>query len=121
MSKRYLTGLQPTSDQLHIGNYFGAVAPMVAFAQQAKQNNDEVFIFVANMHALTELHDPIAIRQNTINVVKTYIASGLSPDTVKIYTGAHIAAHAQLAWVLNCVTHVGFMKRMHAFKAKADL
>ena len=94
---------------------------MVAFAQQAKQNNDEVFIFVANMHALTELHDPIAIRQNTINVVKTYIASGLSPDTVKIYTGAHIAAHAQLAWVLNCVTHVGFMKRMHAFKAKADL
>lgn len=121
MTKRYLTGLQPTSEQLHIWNYFGAIAPMVTFAKHAKENNDEVFIFVANMHALTGLHDGPAIRQNTINIVKLYLASGLSPEIVKIYSWAQIAAHAQLARVLNCITHIGFMKRMHAFKSKTDL
>lgn len=121
MSKRYLTGLQPTSDQLHIGNYFGAVAPMVQFAKEASKNNDEVFIFVANMHALTGIHDPVVLRQNTINLVKIYIASWLDPKQVKIYTGAHIPAHAQLGRVFNCITHIGFMKRMHAFKSKVDL
>lgn len=118
MKKRVLTGIKPTGDQLHLGNYFWAMEPMIRFANEKSY---EIFMFVANLHALTEFHDPEKIRQNTITAVKTYLACGLDPDAVHIYNQSDISAHAELMWVLACITNLGFMKRMHAYKAAVDL
>ena len=118
MKTRALTGIKPTGEQLHIGNYFGAIAPMISFSAEADR---EIFIFVANLHALTEFHDAWAIRKNTITAVKTYLACGLDPTKVHIYNQSDIPAHTELMRVLACVTNIGFMKRMHAYKAASDL
>jgi tryptophanyl-tRNA synthetase len=117
MLQRVLTGIKPTWDQLHIGNYFGAIEPMVRLGSQADR---EVFMFVANLHALTEFHDADAIRKNTLTTVKTYLACWLDPEKVLIYNQSDITAHTQLMRILWCVTNMGFMKRMHAFKAAID-
>lgn len=115
--KRVLTGIQATAEQIHLGNYFGAVKPMVDMVNSGEH---EVFCFVANMHSLTELHDGKAIRQYTLNLVKAYLACGLDPQKTTLYLGSAVPGHAQLQWVLACMTHVGFMKRMHAYKAAFD-
>ncbi len=117
MQKRVLTWVKPTGDQLHIGNYFGAVEPMVRLS---RQEDMRVFMFVANLHALTEFHNAEAIRKNTLTTVKTYLACGLDPKQVLIYNQSDISAHTQLMRVLACVTNMWFMKRMHAFKAAID-
>lgn len=117
MQKRVLTWVKPTGDQLHIGNYFGAVEPMVRLSHQEDMR---VFMFVANLHALTEFHNAEAIRKNTLTTVKTYLACGLDPKQVLIYNQSDISAHTQLMRVLACVTNMWFMKRMHAFKAAID-
>ncbi len=117
MQKRVLTWVKPTGDQLHIGNYFGAVEPMVRLSQQEDMR---VFMFVANLHALTEFHDAEAIRRNTLTTVKTYLACGLDSQQVLIYNQSDISAHTQLMRILACVTNMWFMKRMHAFKAAID-
>ncbi len=118
MKKRVLTWIKPTGEQLHLGNYFGAMEPMIRFANQWVY---EIFMFVANLHALTEFHDAAAIRKNTYTVVKSYLACGLDPQHVHIYNQSDISSHAELMWVFSCVTNVWFMKRMHAYKAAADL
>lgn len=118
MKKRVLTGIKPTGEQLHLGNYFGAMAPMIDFANKGEY---EIFMFVANLHALTEFHDASAIKKNTITAVKTYLACGLHTDHVHIYNQSDISAHTELMWVLACATNVWFMKRMHAYKAAVDL
>lgn len=117
MKKRVLTGIKPTGEQLHIGNYFWALAPMIRFANTS---DAEIFMFVANLHALTEFHDAGAIRKNTITAVKTYLACWLDPAKVHIYNQSDISAHSELMRVLACVTNIGFMKRMHAYKAAVD-
>jgi tryptophanyl-tRNA synthetase len=118
MKKRVLTGIKPTGEQLHLGNYFGAMAPMIAFANKGEY---DIYMFVANLHALTEFHDAGAIRKNTVTAVKTYLACGLNPEHVHIYNQSDISAHAELMWVFACVTNIWFMKRMHAYKAALDL
>lgn len=72
----------------------------------SNQEDVQVFMFVANLHALTEFHDAVAIRKNTITTVKTYLACGLDPMKVLIYNQSDISAHAQLMWVLACVTNM---------------
>lgn len=118
--KRFLTWVKPTSHQLHIGNYFGAILPLLACAQDPQHKDDEILLFVADMHALTTLHDATSIRRNIIEVVKTYLAAGFDAEHCLIYTSSSVPANAQLAWVLQCVTNIGFMKRMHAYKAHKD-
>ena len=78
-------------------------------------------MFVANLHALTEFHEAENIRKNTITAVKTYLACGLDPKQVHIYNQSDISAHTELHRVLSCITNVGFMKRMHAYKAAQDI
>ncbi len=112
--KRILTGLQVTSDQFHIGNYFGAVKPII---DASMQEDVEVFLFVANMHSLTTVQDG-SLRQNTLNTLKLYLACGVDPEKVFIYNQADVPGHAQLARVFNCFTHMWFMERMHAYKDK---
>lgn len=114
---RILTGLQVTSDQFHLGNYFGAVKP---FQDLCRDNpSAEKFLFVANMHSLNAVQDG-SLRQNALNTLKLYLACGVDPDDVFIYNQADIAAHAQLHRVLSAITHMGFMERMHAYKAAID-
>lgn len=90
---------------------------MVEFANSGEY---EIFIFIANQHALTAFHDGEAISRNTINVVKAYLAAGLDASKVHIYNQSDISGHSQLHRVLSCVTNMGFMKRMHVYKASID-
>ena len=114
MSKRILTWLKPTDNQLHLWNLFGAINP---FIKIANENPDaEIFLFLANMHALTQLHDWNTIRQNSINVVKLYAACWADINRYYIYNPADIPAHAQLNRVFSCLTIMWTMERMHSYK-----
>lgn len=114
MTKRILTWIKPTDNQIHLWNYFWAVKPTLNLS---KNNSDaEIFMFLANMHALTALHDWNAIRQNSINIVKLYAACGADLNRFYIYNPADIPAHAQLNWVFSCLTIMWTMERMHSYK-----
>lgn len=91
--------------------------PMIRFSQQ---NDMQLFMFVANLHWLTEFHDAWAIKKNTYTTVKTYLACWLNPENVFIYNQSDISAHIELMRALACVTNMWFMKRMHAYKAAVD-
>ncbi len=110
--------MKPTSDQIHIGNYFWAVAPLLRLIAQDSQN--EWFFMIANMHTLTTIHDGVVMKKNTLDFCRLYIAlmryHGLGEQQVVIFNQASIPAHAQLSWILSCVTHMGFMERMHVYK-----
>lgn len=113
MTKRILTAIKPTGEFIHIGNYFGAIAPMI----HAQENPDyEVYMFLANLHSLTALHDPEKIHTYSLNAIKMYLACGLDPKKAIIYNQAELPAHAELAWILNCITNMGTAERMHAYK-----
>lgn len=114
MKKRILTWIQPSDKQLHIGNYLGAIKPMIQLSEQ--ETDAEFFMFLANMHAFTKLHDGTTLRENAINIVKLYLACGINPEKIHIYNPAEIPAHAQLNWVLGCLTIMGTMERMHSYK-----
>jgi len=82
-----------------------------------KFSDAEKFLFVANMHSLTTIQDG-SLRQNAINTLKLYLACGVDPEQVFIYNQADVPGHAQLTRVLSCLTNMGFMERMHAYKDK---
>ena len=114
MAKRILTWIKPTDNQYHLGNLFGAMKPLM---KMANENPDaEIFMFLANMHALTALHDWNAIRQNSVNVVKLYAACWADINRYYIYNPADIPAHAQLNRVFSCLTIMWTMERMHSYK-----
>lgn len=110
--KRLLTGLQPSGD-LHIGNYFGALKP---FADMYEDY--ESILMVADYHALTSLRDPEALRQNTINVVKDYLAIGINPSKAIIFKQSDNPDHTELGWILNCMVTVPFLQQAHSYKDK---
>lgn len=114
MKKRILTWLQATSDQLHIGNYFGAIKPLLELSEQNPES--EIFLFLAIMHSFNKVQDPIKLRSNAINILKLYIACWANPEKFFIYNPADIPWHAQLNWVLTCITNIGYMERMHTYK-----
>ncbi|MEA2702024.1 MAG: tryptophanyl-tRNA synthetase [Candidatus Parcubacteria bacterium] len=107
-----LTGLQSSGD-LHIGNYFGALKPFVDQYQSY-----ESYLMVADYHALTSLKDPEAIRKNSTNVVKEYLAAGVDPEKAVIFKQSDVPEHTELAWVLDCVVTVPFLMLGHAYKDK---
>lgn len=111
--KKVLTGIKPTAEQLHIWNYFWAVKPLLSFQEKWEY---DMAVFVADMHALTTLHNWAAIRENIYSVIRTYLAFGLDPAKVNLYKPSDVDAHAKLNWVLSCITSLGFMKRMHVYK-----
>ncbi|MBP7884688.1 hypothetical protein KAZ93_00615 [Patescibacteria group bacterium] len=100
--------MKPTSDQIHIGNYFGAVKPF--FDLISADPTNEAYFMIVNMHALTTLHDPIVMRKNTIDFCRLYVALlrhyGLDESQICIFNQASISAHAQLGRILGCVTHM---------------
>lgn len=112
MKQTLLTGLQ-SSGTLHIGNYFGALKPFVDTYESAQS-----YLMVADLHALTSLRDPKAMRRNTIDAVKDYLAVGVDPKKCVIFRQSDIPAHPELAWVLNCLVNVSFLELGHAYKDK---
>jgi tryptophanyl-tRNA synthetase len=110
--KRLFTGLQ-SSGTLHIGNYFGALKP---FADMAGKY--ESFLMVADYHSLTSLKDAAAVRANTAEAVKAYLAAGVDPSSAVIFKQSDIAEHTELAWILECQVTVPFLMQAHAYKDK---
>ena len=107
-----LTGLQ-SSGELHIGNYFGAIKPFADVYDQYRS-----YLMVADYHALTSLKDPEAVRKNTVEVVKDYLASGVDPKKALIFKQSTVPAHTELAWIFDCLVTVPFLMQGHAYKDK---
>jgi len=110
--KRLFTGLQ-SSGTLHIGNYFGALKP---FADMYGEY--ESYLMVADYHSLTSLKDAAAVRANTIEVVKAYLAAGVDPQKAVIFKQSDVSEHTELAWVLECQVTVPFLQQAHSYKDK---
>ena len=111
---RVLSGIQPTADSFHLGNYLGAVRQWVAL-----QDDHDAFYFVPDLHALTVEHDPRTLAARTRNGVAQLLALGLDPDRCTIFVQSHVPEHAQLEWVLGCITGFGEASRMTQFKDKS--
>jgi tryptophanyl-tRNA synthetase len=110
---RVLSGVQPSGD-LHLGNYLGA---LVKFARL--QHEIETFIFVADLHAITAWQDPARLKDQVREIAAAYLATGLDPKVATIFAQSAVPAHAELAWVFNCVARLGWLDRMTQFKDKA--
>lgn len=112
-SNRILSGIQPTGN-LHLGNYLGAMKNWVAM-----QNDYECLFCIVDLHAITIWPDLGDIAQSSREVVAGMIASGIDPEQSAVFIQSHVPAHAQLAWVFNCVARLGWLNRMTQFKDKA--
>ena len=110
---RILTGIQP-SGKLHWGNYFGAMKSM--FDLQAK--GEDIFMFIANYHAMTTVRDGAALREMTRDVALDYLACGLDPEKSIIYRQSDVSEVQELAWYLSCLTPMGLLERCHSYKDK---
>ena len=110
---RVFSGIQP-SGTLHLGNYLGALRRWVA-QQDAKEN----YFCIVDMHAITELPDPDTLREEIRETAGIYLAAGLDPSKSTIFVQSHVRAHAECAWILSCVTPVGWLERMTQFKSRS--
>ena len=111
---RVLSGIQPTADSFHFGNYLGALRQWVDL-----QEGHDAFFFIADMHAITLPHDPKVLHDRCRRAAAQLIAMGIDPERSAIFVQSQIPAHAQLAWVLQCLTGVGEARRMTQFKDKS--
>ncbi|MFL6173625.1 MAG: tryptophan--tRNA ligase [Marmoricola sp.] len=111
---RVLSGIQPTADSFHFGNYLGALRQWVAL-----QEDFEPFFFIADLHALTLEHDPKKLAERTRLAAAQLIAAGIDPERSAIFVQSHLPEHAELAWVLNSLTGFGEARRMTQFKDKS--
>lgn len=111
--KRVLSGITPSGNSLHIGNYFGAVKPQIELQETA-----DTYYFVADLHALTTIRNKRQLEENIAGVVLDYLALGLDPARCVFFRQSQVPAHSQLAVVLANYISYGQMQRMHAFKDK---
>lgn len=109
---RILTGLQP-SGNLHIGNYFGSLRQML----QA-QNNSDMFIFIANYHAMTSNKDGELLKENTKNIAAAYLALGIEPNSCTFWLQSDVKEVLELYWILSQFTPMGLLERAHSYKDK---
>ncbi|GIF08754.1 tryptophan--tRNA ligase [Actinoplanes siamensis] len=109
-----LSGIQPTADSFHLGNYLGAVRNWVAM-----QETHDAFYCVVDLHAITMGHDPVALRNRTRVSIAQLLAVGLDPERCTLFVQSHVPEHAQLGWVLSCITGFGEAGRMVQFKDKS--
>lgn len=113
--KRILTGLKPTGD-LTLGNLIGAIKPMV---ELSKDNNNELFLFVADLHALTVMQDPKELHERIRKFVAMYLACGIDTSKTTIYIQSENNYIPSISWLLECVTYYGEASRMIQFKEKS--
>jgi tryptophanyl-tRNA synthetase len=111
---RVLSGIQPTADSFHFGNYLGALRQWVDL-----QEEHQPFFFIADQHAITVEHDPKVLRQRTLRAAAQLLAAGVDPERSAIFVQSQVPAHAQLGWVLQCLTGFGEARRMTQFKDKS--
>jgi tryptophanyl-tRNA synthetase len=114
---RRLTGFTPSGD-LHLGNLIGAIRPIVD-AQQAAAGPTDTVIFVSDLHALTLEHDPATVRRRTLEFAKLLLAAGTDPDRCVFLVQSHVPQHAEIHYLLECVTGYGEAQRMIQFKEKS--
>ena len=111
--ERVVSGVQP-SGALHLGNYLGALKKFVRL-----QDEVPTFLFVADMHAITVWQDPALLAHQTREIAAAYLAAGLDPAKATIFPQSAVRAHADLAWIFNCVARLGWLDRMTQFKEKS--
>ena len=111
---RALSGIQPTAGSFHLGNYLGAIRQYVAL-----QESHDAFYMVVDLHAITVPQDPAELRANTRLAAAQLLAAGLDPDRCTLFIQSHVPEHAQLGWVMNCLTGFGEASRMTQFKDKS--
>ena len=111
--EKVLTGLQP-SGSLTLGNYIGAIKQMIEY-----QNKYESIIFIANMHAITVYQEPNELRENIKKLLAIYLASGIDPEKNTIFIQSDNLYHANVSWILECLTPYGELSRMTQFKDKS--
>jgi len=108
------SGIQPTGD-IHIGNYLGAMRNWVRM-----QDDYDCIFCIVDLHAITIPQEPASLRAKTRELAGLLIAAGIAPERSALFIQSHIAAHSELAWILNCLTPMGWMLRMTQFKEKSD-
>ncbi|QAY74631.1 tryptophan--tRNA ligase [Agromyces protaetiae] len=108
------SGMQPSSDSLHLGNYLGALVNWVALQDEV----DPIYC-VVDLHAITVAQDPAALRESTRRTAAQYLAAGIDPERSTLFVQSHVPAHAELAWVLSTITGFGEASRMTQFKDKS--
>ncbi|MEX3517612.1 tryptophan--tRNA ligase [Corynebacterium camporealensis] len=111
---RVLSGIQPTADSYHLGNYLGALKQWIDL-----QHSYDAFYFIPDLHAITVEQDPAELRQRTVAGAAQLIALGIDPDESTLFVQSHVPAHAELTWVLQCLTGFGEASRMTQFKDKS--
>jgi tryptophanyl-tRNA synthetase len=115
MKKKIFSGVQPTGN-LHLGNYLGAIKNFVGLQNQ---NLTECIFCVVDLHAITVKQDPKELKKNIRETTATFIASGIDPKKSIIFNQSLVPAHAEAAWILSCVSRMGWLNRMTQFKEKA--
>ena len=115
MIKKIFSGVQPTGN-LHLGNYLGAIKNFVKL-QNEKEN--ECIFCVVDLHAITVKQDPKELKKNIRETAATFIASGIDPSKSIIFNQSMVSAHSETAWILSCVSRIGWLNRMTQFKEKA--
>ena len=113
--KRVLSGIQPTADSFHLGNYLGAVKQWVDL-----QKDHDAFYCVVDLHALTVENEPAILRKRTLAAAAQLIALGVDPNKCTLFIQSHLAEHNQLAWILECIAGFGEASRMTQFKDKSQ-
>src|SRR5580698_2227442 len=113
MKTRVFSGMQPTGN-LHIGNYLGALKNWVRI-----QHDYECIFCIVDLHAITVFQEPEALRAKIAEIAAIYLAAGIDPKACAIMVQSSVPAHAELAWMLTCVTPVGWLERMTQYKAKS--
>ncbi len=113
--KRVLSGIQPTAESLHLGNYLGAVKQWVAL-----QEGNDAFYCIVDLHALTVEPEPAALRRRTLASAAQLLALGLDPKRCTLFVQSHIPEHNQLGWIMECITGFGEASRMTQFKDKSQ-
>jgi len=111
--KRIFSGVQPTGN-LHLGNYLGAIRNFVAL-----QHDYDSIYCVVDLHAITVWQEPAQLADHTRQVTAAYLAAGIDPGRCIIFNQSRVSAHAELAWIFNCVARLGWLNRMTQFKEKA--
>jgi len=115
MSKKIFSGVQPTGN-LHLGNYLGAIKN---FVELQNDKNNECIYCVVDLHSITVKQDPKILKKNIRETTATFLASGLNPDNSIIFNQSSVSAHSEGAWILSCVSRMGWLSRMTQFKEKA--
>lgn len=113
MKNRIFSGIQPTGN-LHLGNYLGAIRNWVQL-----QNTAECLFCIVDLHAITVPQDPAALRESILKTAAAYIASGIDPAKNIIFQQSMVSGHAELGWLLSCLTPLGWLNRMTQFKEKS--